>query len=180
MARYKISFWSASSNETRVVDFVIAKTLAGALEAGSFGETTQPWYSEIKTTTDGLSGCKERSRNGEVVARYTAEEVEEYDDRETIPVLGFHTKKSQETKETDEGVVVIEKKTFTREAGTDRFGNRLGTSAAAINAVITKEPQTAEQLAAKAGVSVARIGTHMPCPIKRGFVVKEGKTYREV
>lgn len=51
----------------------------------------------------------------------------------------------------------------------DKFGNKIGTQAAAINACICDEPKTARQLADETGFSAGRITGHMKWFVEHGF-----------
>jgi predicted ArsR family transcriptional regulator len=59
----------------------------------------------------------------------------------------------------------------------DRFGNRVGTQAAVINAALTSKPQTAAQVAEATGLNAGRIASHFKWLLERGHVVKTDAGY---
>lgn len=89
---------------------------------------------------------------------------------EVAPTAEEAVKKSKPPKEKRE-------KAPKTEVEVDFLGNRKGTSAAQINAVLTKTPQTAVEIAEKAKVDKSRVMTHVPSLIKKGQVVKSDKGY---
>ena len=58
-----------------------------------------------------------------------------------------------------------------KETERDRFGNRLGTQAAAINAAIGKRPITLAKIAEKCSVTVPRLKDHIKFLVKKGVKV---------
>jgi len=60
----------------------------------------------------------------------------------------------------------------------DQFGNREGSQAAAINAVMTKKSQTAKEIAEAAGFDVGRVKGHLAFLINHGFAEKTEKGYK--
>jgi hypothetical protein len=64
-------------------------------------------------------------------------------------------------------------------AGKDKFGCRLGSQAASINAVIGKKPKTAEEIATESETAAARVRAHMKAFVGKGhFVHVQGKGYK--
>ncbi len=61
--------------------------------------------------------------------------------------------------------------------GTDRFGSRLGSKKAKINAVLSKEAKTMKRLVEEAGLSGEQYG-HLNRLIKKGFVRKTGEGFK--
>lgn len=64
-----------------------------------------------------------------------------------------------------------------RGLGSDRFGSKIGTQSAMINAAMTLELQTIEQIMAKTGLSRGRVKAHMGWLIERHFVTTIGNEY---
>lgn len=60
----------------------------------------------------------------------------------------------------------------------DRFGTRVKTQAAAINAAMTAKPQTTAQLAAKLKLPRARVSNHMSWLMARKHIIKTEQGYR--
>jgi hypothetical protein len=63
------------------------------------------------------------------------------------------------------------------EGARDRFGNRVGTQAAVINAALTAKPQTAAQVAETTGLNAGRIASHFKWLLDREHVVKTADGY---
>lgn len=82
--------------------------------------------------------------------------------------------------EKEEGPVTKTKTTKTKTTrngdAVDRFGNRLGTEAAKINAALTGTPKSMAQLLAETGVAKQQYG-HLGGLVKRGLVVKDKDGY---
>ncbi|HIJ53840.1 MAG TPA: hypothetical protein HPP66_11895 [Planctomycetes bacterium] len=63
--------------------------------------------------------------------------------------------------------------------GTDRFGSRLGSNQAKINAVLSTEPKTMKTLVEEAGFSSTYYG-HLGRLIEKGFVEKTDRGFRKI
>jgi len=63
--------------------------------------------------------------------------------------------------------------------GTDKFGSRLGSNKAKINAVLSKEPKSMKTLLKEAGLSNTQYG-HLKSLIEKGFVEKTDKGFRKI
>lgn len=59
----------------------------------------------------------------------------------------------------------------------DRFGNRVGTQAAVINAALSSKPQTAAAVAEATGLNAGRISAHFKWLKERGHVVQSDAGY---
>ena len=58
------------------------------------------------------------------------------------------------------------------QAGKDKYGIRLGTQSAKINAVVTKKGLTAEQVAKKTKLPIKRTKSHLRSMVRKGFFIK--------
>jgi len=69
-------------------------------------------------------------------------------------------------------------KTESKSKEKDAFQCRVGTGAAAINAVLTKKPQSIEKIVEASGMTKARVSGHLAAMVKKDFVhVDEDKCY---
>jgi hypothetical protein len=114
----------------------------------------------------------EESNNDDVLLEATRNHVDELPPAPvTSPTPALESTSEVETGKATQkkGEPSNEKISGTRSKEKDRFGYRLGTRAARLNAVITTEPQTIKEIQDKADYH-KNISGHMFALIKRGFV----------
>jgi len=81
--------------------------------------------------------------------------------------------------ETDEEKSLDDYRTDPQPEGTDKWGYRIGSKKARINAVLSTEPKTMKTLMQEAGLSNTQYG-HLKSLIEKGFVEKTDKGFRKI
>lgn len=95
------------------------------------------------------------------------------EDTEAQPVKGKKAKKDPEAKKGKRPTTNAKPN-----APRDQFGNREGSQAAAINAVMTKKSQTAKEIAEASGFEAGRVKGHLAFLVGHGYAEKTEKGYK--
>ena len=92
-------------------------------------------------------------------------------EKEAVDSINFRKEKTM-AKKKKKG----KKKVEVKPKGVDRFGSRLGTNRAKINAAISKTPQTMRQLMNRSGVAYS-LTEHLGRLVSRKLIKKSAKGY---